>query len=222
MSSQHESRKNVRWPVLRVVRCQPRLLRVRPATSWFFLKYMRKFRLRKVGGNLILHSHLPPLNSPAYAGIVREQLIERRDAPTHAQVGLTPDCPQKCVYCYNRDRTGRPLDTSEILSVVRDLKGLGVRWLGWTGGEPLLNRDIVRITEAAADGAAVKLFTTGSGLTPALARDLKSAGLFSVSVSTSWIRPSLPNMSSSSSYALSTGTPVVFRTVAPIVLKANF
>jgi MoaA/NifB/PqqE/SkfB family radical SAM enzyme len=183
MSSQRASRKKVRWPVLQVLRRQPQLLRVPPATSWFFLKYMRKFRIRDVGGNLILHSHLPPLNSPAYAGIVREQLIERRDAPTHAQVGLTADCPQKCVYCYNRDRSGQPLDTSEILSIVRDLKALGVRWLGWTGGEPLLHEDIVRITEEAAEGAAVKLFTTGSNLTPALARDLKRAGLFSVSVS---------------------------------------
>jgi MoaA/NifB/PqqE/SkfB family radical SAM enzyme len=183
MSSERESPKFVRWPILRLLRRQPQLLRVRPATSRFFLQYMRKFRIRDVGGNLILHSHLPPLDSPAYAGIVREQLIERREAPTHAQIGLTADCPQKCAYCYNRDRAGRPLDTSEILSVVRDLKGLGVRWLGWTGGEPLLNQDIVRITEAAADGAAVKLFTTGSTLTPALARDLKRAGLFSVSVS---------------------------------------
>ncbi len=60
---------------------------------------------------------------------------------------------------------------------------MGVRWLGLTGGEPLLNKDIVRITGEAADGCAVKLFTTGSTLTPELARDLKNAGLFSVSVS---------------------------------------
>jgi MoaA/NifB/PqqE/SkfB family radical SAM enzyme len=75
------------------------------------------------------------------------------------------------------------MDTAEILAAVRDLKALGVRWMGWTGGEPLLNKDIVRITQEAADGCAVKLFTTGSELTPELAADLKSAGMFSVSVS---------------------------------------
>ncbi len=183
MSDNGRSGVTVRWPVLRVLRRNPHLLKVRPAIGLFFLKYMRKFRVRKVGENLILHSHLPPLNSPAYAGFVREQLVEGRAAPTHAQVGLTNACPQRCVYCYNRDRTGRPLDTAEILSVVRDLKRLGVRWLGWTGGEPLLNKDIVRITGEASDGCAVKLFTTGSTLTAELARDLKNAGLFSVSVS---------------------------------------
>jgi MoaA/NifB/PqqE/SkfB family radical SAM enzyme len=173
----------VRWPALRVLRSNPHMLRVRPSIGLFFLKYMRKFRVRRVGGNVILHSHLPPLTSAAYARFIREQLVERRDAPTHAQVGLTNACPQRCVYCYNRDREGRALDTAEILSVVRDLKRLGICWIGWTGGEPLLNKDIVRLTEEAADGCAVKLFTTGSTLTPGLARDLKSAGLFSVSVS---------------------------------------
>jgi MoaA/NifB/PqqE/SkfB family radical SAM enzyme len=60
---------------------------------------------------------------------------------------------------------------------------MGVLWLGWTGGEPLLNKDIVEITEKAAGECAVKLFTTGCALTPQLAGDLTKAGLFSVSVS---------------------------------------
>jgi MoaA/NifB/PqqE/SkfB family radical SAM enzyme len=183
MSKSRSSVKAVRWPTLKVLRRNPHLLRVRPATGFFFLKYMRKFRVRRIGENLILHSHLPPLNSPAYSAFVREQLVEMRDLPTHAQVGLTNACPQRCVYCYNRDRAGRPLNTAEIVSVVRDLKRLGVRWMGWTGGEPLLNRDIVHITEEASDSCAVKLFTTGSTLTTEMARDLRNAGLFSVSVS---------------------------------------
>ena len=183
MSEHRKRAATVRWPVARVLWRNPHLLKVKPAIGLFFLKYFGKFRVRRAGGNLILHSHLPPLNSPAYARFIREQLVERRDVPSHAQVGLTNACPQRCVYCYNRDRKGEPLTTEEIRTVVRDLKRLGVCWLGWTGGEPLLNRDIVRLTEEAADGCAVKLFTTGSTLTPELARDLKAAGLFSVSVS---------------------------------------
>ena len=183
MSEKVRSIRPVHGTVLKVLRRNPHLLKVRPALSLFFLKYMRKFRAQKAGPNIILHSHLPPLNSRAYSKFIREQLIERQDRPTHAQVGLTNACPQRCIYCYNRDRTGAPLDTAEILAVVRDLKALGICWMGWTGGEPLLNKDIVRITEEAADGCAIKLFTTGSELTPELAGDLKSAGLFSVSVS---------------------------------------
>ncbi len=60
---------------------------------------------------------------------------------------------------------------------------MGVAWLGITGGEPLLNPNILSIIDSVADDCAVKLFTTGGFLTPELARDLKRAGLFSVSVS---------------------------------------
>jgi len=75
------------------------------------------------------------------------------------------------------------MDSATIIKVIGDLKEMGVFWVGFTGGEPLLNKDIVAITERAADGCAVKLFTTGSTLTPLLAADLKRAGLFSVCVS---------------------------------------
>jgi MoaA/NifB/PqqE/SkfB family radical SAM enzyme len=98
-------------------------------------------------------------------------------------VAVTNLCPQKCAYCYNRDRRGAALDTETILKTVEGLKSLGVFWLGLTGGEPLLQKDLVPIVAAAAPDCAVKLFTTGCGLTAGLASDLKSAGLFSVSVS---------------------------------------
>jgi MoaA/NifB/PqqE/SkfB family radical SAM enzyme len=58
-----------------------------------------------------------------------------------------------------------------------------VVWMGLTGGEPLLNKDIVEITESISGDCAVKLFTTGCTLTRQKAMDLKNAGLFSVSVS---------------------------------------
>jgi len=156
---------------------------MRPGIALFFLRYMRKFRVRNVGGNIIVHSHLPPLNSAAYGRFIRDHLRGRIDGPSHAQVAVTNACPQSCAFCYNRDRTGQALDTAAILRVVRELREAGVFWLGLTGGEPLLQKDLVRIVEAGADGCAVKLFTTGTGITAGRARELGRAGLFSVSVS---------------------------------------
>lgn len=161
----------------------PQILRVKPALSLFLLQYLRKFQPRNVDGMIILHSHLPPVNSPAYRRFVNEHLLARVDGPSHAQVGLTNACPQNCAYCYNKGRSGQVMDTATILQTIRELKALGVFWLGLTGGEPLLNKDLLRIVESAADGCAVKLFTTGSTLTPGLAAGLRDAGLFSVSVS---------------------------------------
>jgi MoaA/NifB/PqqE/SkfB family radical SAM enzyme len=161
----------------------PRIAFAGLSMNLFLLEYLRKFKIRNVGGNLIIHSHLPPINSRAYSRFIREHLLDKTPGPSHAQVGLTNLCPQKCRYCYNRERTGTAMTAETIMRLISDLKKMGVFWLGLTGGEPLLNKDIVRITESAADGCAVKLFTTGCHLSRDLARDLKSAGLFSVAVS---------------------------------------
>ena len=172
-----------RWALARALARNPQILRAGPAVNLFMLRYLRKFRPVSVGGNVILHSHLPPLNSPAYRRFVNEHLLARVDGPSHAQVGLTNACPQRCAYCYNKGRAGAVMDTPTIRRVIADLKRLGVFWIGLTGGEPLLNRDIVRIVAGAAGDCAVKLFTTGAALTPDLAAALRDAGLFSVSVS---------------------------------------
>ena len=161
----------------------PRLLLVRPALNAFLARYLQKFPVTEVNGRLILHSHLPPLDSPAYARFVRLHLLERRQAPSHAQVAVTSACPQRCPVCYNRDRTGVPLDAADLRCVVENLIDSGVVWLGFTGGEPLLRPDLPDLVAMGRDRCAMKLFTTGMGVTRPLASRLSDAGLFSVSVS---------------------------------------
>jgi len=169
--------------VLRALLAHPGILKAGPALDLFLLRYLRKFRIREVGGHLIVHSHLPPLDSRAFGRFVDEHLTRPSAGPSHAQIAITAACPQRCDFCYNRERSGRPLRKAEILQAIDDLAGMGVFWLGLTGGEPLLSPAIVEIVRHAADRCAVKLFTTGCTLTPALAADLKRAGLFSVCVS---------------------------------------
>jgi len=161
----------------------PQILKANPALNRFLLQYLRKFRAVNVGGQLIVHSHLPPLNSPAYKRFINEHLLRKAEGPSHAQIGLTNVCLQKCAYCYNKGRTGQVMDTPTIKKVIQDLKAMGVFWLGFTGGEPLLQKDIVGITESVGGDCAVKMFTTGSTLSAQLAADLRRAGLFSVCVS---------------------------------------
>ena len=160
-----------------------RIIRAGPSLNWFLLRYLAKFNVQKCGGRLIVHSHLPPLNSRAFSRFIDEHILADYPGPSHAQIGITDDCPQNCGYCYNRGREGVVMDTETILAVIRDLKSMGVFWIGLTGGEPLLNKDIVRIVEAIGEDCSAKLFTTGSTLTEKLASDLKRAGLFYVTVS---------------------------------------
>jgi MoaA/NifB/PqqE/SkfB family radical SAM enzyme len=156
---------------------------VKPTINWFLAQYMGKFTLVNVGGQLIIHSHLPAVNSRAFTRFIDGHLLGKSDGPSHAQIALTNECPQQCQYCYNKNRAGERMDTDTIKRTVRELKDSGVIWFGFTGGEPLLNKDIVEIVESAGPDCAVKLFTTGCNLTEQLAYDLKKAGLYSVSVS---------------------------------------
>ena len=167
----------------RTLAAAPALLRVRPTLSAFLARYLSKFPVVDAGSGFILHSHLPPLDSAAYARFVRLHLIDHVRAPSHAQVAVTNACPQRCPVCYNRDRQGTPLDAAEIRRVIDELIGSGLTWLGITGGEPLLRRDLPDLVARGGARCAVKLFTTGMGITPLRASELRDAGLFSVSVS---------------------------------------
>jgi MoaA/NifB/PqqE/SkfB family radical SAM enzyme len=169
--------------LVKVLLANPQIIRVKPSLNWFLTKYMGKFNLLDVGGRLIIHSHLPAVNSKAFTRFIKEHLLGRTKGPSHAQIGLTNACRQNCRYCYNKNRSGELLNTAEIKRLIQELKQMGVFWLGFTGGEPLLHRDIVEIVKSVGDDCAIKLFTTGTNLTEQLAADLQKAGLLFVSVS---------------------------------------
>jgi MoaA/NifB/PqqE/SkfB family radical SAM enzyme len=169
--------------LLKALLSNMQMIRLKPSINWFLLKYMRKFKILNVGGQIVIHSHLPSINSKAFTRFINEHLLAMEQGPSHAQIGLTNCCPQNCQCCYNKERKGQLLNTDEIKQIIKDLKEMGVVWLGFTGGEPLLNKDIVEIVKCVGDDCAAKLFTTGFNLTEQLAADLKSAGLLYASVS---------------------------------------
>jgi MoaA/NifB/PqqE/SkfB family radical SAM enzyme len=169
--------------LVRALLSNMQLIRVKPSINWFLTKYMGKFKLVNVDGRLVIHSHLPPINNKAFTRFIDQHLLGKTGGPSHAQIGLTNACPQSCRYCYNKNRTGTLLDTALIKRTIQELKSMGVFWLGFTGGEPLLNKDIVEIVQSAGDDCALKLFTTGESLTEELAKALEKAGLAYVSVS---------------------------------------
>jgi len=169
--------------VLKSLAANLQIVKTKPQMLLFLLNYMGKFKIKNLDGDLIIHSHLPQLNSKAYGRFINEQLLAKIPGPAHAQIGLTNACPQNCEYCYNKHRQGERMDTETIIKLIGDLKRMGVLWLGFTGGEPLLNKDICRIIESVGDDCTRKLFTTGCTLTAQKAQDLKNAGLDYVSVS---------------------------------------
>jgi pyrroloquinoline quinone biosynthesis protein E len=122
---------------------------------------------------------------------------------------ITYRCPLHCPYCSNPvgvlsgDLEGgaplTPLEagsqelapprrteltTDEWKRVIRDAAKLGVLQIGFSGGEPLVRRDLVELVRAAREAKLyTNLITSGIGLDDDRVRALRDAGLDSVQLS---------------------------------------
>jgi GTP 3',8-cyclase len=108
---------------------------------------------------------------------------------TDLRVSLTDRCNLRCTYCMppeGLDWLPKPelLTDDEVIRLVTiGVERLGITEVRYTGGEPLLRRNLVGIvTRTAALGAEVSLTTNGIGLAR-LAAPLAEAGLSRVNVS---------------------------------------
>jgi len=104
----------------------------------------------------------------------------------HVVWELTLACDLACLHCGSRAGKAREdeLGTDEALDVVRQLAALGAREVSLIGGEAYLRADFTTVVRAIADaGMVCSMVTGGRGITAALARRMKDAGIASVSVS---------------------------------------
>jgi len=99
---------------------------------------------------------------------------------------VTYRCPLRCPYCSNPTHypSGTELTTEEWRRVIQEAAALGVLQIGFSGGEPLLRRDLADlIAHAREAGLYTNLITSGIGLDNKRALELKSAGLDSIQIS---------------------------------------
>ncbi|GAB1823250.1 GTP 3',8-cyclase MoaA [Herbidospora sp. RD11066] len=108
---------------------------------------------------------------------------------TDLRVSLTDRCNLRCSYCMppeGLDWLPKPelLTADEIVRLVTvGVRDLGITEVRYTGGEPLLRRELVDIVaRTSALGAEISLTTNGIGLAR-LAAPLAEAGLHRVNVS---------------------------------------
>ena len=103
-----------------------------------------------------------------------------------AGIEATRACNFRCVHCFV-DAGRRPaneLDSREMKKLIGDLVAAGADYIGWSGGEPLLRRDLERMTAHAHQlGAAVGIPTNGYFATREKLKGLKRAGLGGLQVS---------------------------------------
>lgn len=101
-------------------------------------------------------------------------------------IEVTRGCNYRCRHCFVD--AGRPLvdeaDTAELKRIVTDLAGLCCTDIGWSGGEPLLRRDLEELTaHAVGCGMHAGVATNGFLARPDRLRWLKKAGLGVVQIS---------------------------------------
>jgi PqqA peptide cyclase len=99
---------------------------------------------------------------------------------------LTYRCPLHCPYCSNptQARNNHELATDEWKRVIREAAALGVLQIGFSGGEPLVRRDLPDLVRAAREANLyTNLITSGIGLDDDRVCALRDAGLDSVQLS---------------------------------------
>ena len=114
----------------------------------------------------------------------------------YLRISVTDRCNFRCVYCMpEQGLDWLPkkdiLSYEEITAVVRELAPLGLRRLRVTGGEPTIRPDLVRLIAMlrAVDGIEDIALSTNGVKLPAMARDLKAAGLDRVNISADSLQP---------------------------------
>lgn len=99
----------------------------------------------------------------------------------------TRKCNLKCVHCYAHATdasTQDELTTAEGRALIDDLAGYGVPVLLFSGGEPLVRKDLPELAAYAVEkGMRAVISTNGTLITPAVARTLKEIGLSYVGIS---------------------------------------
>ena len=164
----------------------PLLQRVRMLVSYlpnFTFEGMRYFRswlqhekIHSFDGKLRINSFIPPWPSLAHKRLLHAAFSKDR-IPFQVYYAITGNCPCHCDHCSYAKRSGQELSVHESLQFIDDAKKLGCSLIGFTGGEPLLRKDLELMIAACKPELATILFTTGHGLTVKRAEALKQAGL---------------------------------------------
>ncbi|MCL4334558.1 MAG: GTP 3',8-cyclase MoaA [Candidatus Thermoplasmatota archaeon] len=111
---------------------------------------------------------------------------------TSLRIQLNAICNFKCIFCHMEGTpiNGSQMEPSEIESVLRTAARFGVRKVKFTGGEPLLRRDIAEIIRRTRSIILGDIsLTTNGTLLKNKAKILREAGLDRINISLHSIEP---------------------------------
>ncbi|MGD0533953.1 MAG: GTP 3',8-cyclase MoaA [Methanoregula sp.] len=109
---------------------------------------------------------------------------------TNLRISLTSRCNLSCIYCHAEGEKNPESEMSadEIIAIMEIAAKFGIKSIKFTGGEPLIRPDILKIIRAVPKGIECSITTNGI-LLAEMAADLKAAGLRRVNVSLDSLNP---------------------------------
>ncbi|MFT6968468.1 MAG: pyrroloquinoline quinone biosynthesis protein E [Cellvibrionaceae bacterium] len=113
--------------------------------------------------------------------------LTRQTPPLWLLAELTYRCPLQCAYCSNPLDIAKEiteLDTDTWLKVIREARKMGAAQLGFSGGEPLVRKDLeCLIKEGRREGYYTNLITSGIGMDGDRIAAFREAGLDHIQIS---------------------------------------
>ncbi len=146
-------------------------------------------------GGFVYTLYQPPVPSARMVNAMSRAIVLGKEPPTPTTCTLqvTARCQLDCAHCSAarfKTRERQELTTEEWKSVLRQSVDLGIFNIVFTGGEPLLRKDIYELIAAVdPQRANAMMFTNGLLLTEENVQRLRDAGLFSAMVSLDDPRP---------------------------------
>ena len=141
-------------------------------------------------GKNVANPFAPPVGSRpqfrALKGLIKTQLYGK-PFPVAMTFAVTYKCQLQCPHCSagNHLRSGvQELSTKEAKALIDESQDFGVTIIAFTGGEPLLRKDIFELISHVDQKKAMPiLFTNGLLLTDEVVEKLADAGLYTLFVS---------------------------------------
>jgi MoaA/NifB/PqqE/SkfB family radical SAM enzyme/protein-L-isoaspartate O-methyltransferase len=157
-----------------------------PSIAGFFKGYLSHEKVIKFNGKYVVNTQFPPFPSNAFGNLLEHfnqigTISQRR--LYSVTLGITNRCNYRCWHCYNTGRSQTDISFENLKKTISELKRLNVVSVTLTGGEPLVREDLEDIARLFDDKTFLSLNTTGSGLTPERAKNIKDSGVFAVGIS---------------------------------------
>jgi MoaA/NifB/PqqE/SkfB family radical SAM enzyme len=105
--------------------------------------------------------------------------------PLAAHIKLTENCQAKCISCdYWKSRWDDGINTERAIDLVNQIAAAGIRSLRFTGGEPLLRKDLFHVLQQANPSSFKRIILQTNGLLlKKLHKDINASSITHISVS---------------------------------------